>query len=214
MSKRYFCEYTTPENFDDMIMMSDGVSLCSLVFKNLPDVTKKFKCAAGREKENLSEEGHAVLLKNVSGSEKEKREDLEIFEQTRKWLDIYFGGKNPDFLPSLSPGIRTEFCARVSEIMQDDNLRRNRKKDSRRKRYKKNVRAGGGRRGRIKPRVHNNPVSPRSRRKRQAYGLRRRNKKQNRAFKARRHKQYSPISRLSLNIGVKLCFFVILGKKP
>ncbi len=119
MSKRYFCEYTTPENFDDMIMMSDGVSLCSLVFKNLPDVTKKFKCAAGREKENLSEEGHAVLLKNVSGSEKAKREDLEIFEQTRKWLDIYFGGKNPDFLPSLSPGIRTEFCARVSEIMKE-----------------------------------------------------------------------------------------------
>ena len=119
MSKRYFCEYTTPENFDDMIMMSDGVSLCSLVFKNSPDVTKKFKCAAGREKDNLSEEGHAVLLKNVSGSEKEKREDLEIFEQTRKWLDIYFGGKNPDFLPSLSPGIRTEFCARVSEIMKE-----------------------------------------------------------------------------------------------
>lgn len=119
MSKRYFCEYTTPENFDDMIMMSDGVSLCSLVFKNSPDVTKAFKCAAGREKENLSEEGHAVLLKNVSGFEKEKREDLEIFEQTRKWLDIYFGGKNPDFLPSLSPGIRTDFCARVSEIMKE-----------------------------------------------------------------------------------------------
>ena len=119
MSKRYFCEYTTPENFDDIIMVSDGVSLCSLVFKNSPDVTKAFKCAAGREKENLSEEGHAVLLKNVSGSEKEKREDLEIFEQTRKWLDIYFGGKNPDFLPSLSPGIRTEFCARVSEIMKE-----------------------------------------------------------------------------------------------
>lgn len=119
MSKRYFCEYTTPENFDDMIMMSDGVSLCSLVFKNSPDVTKAFKRAAEREKENLSEEGHAVLLKNVSGSETEKREDLEIFEQTREWLDIYFGGKNPDFLPSLSPGIRTEFCARVSEIMKE-----------------------------------------------------------------------------------------------
>lgn len=119
MSKRYFCEYTTPENFDDMIMMSDGVSLCSLVFKNSPDVTKAFKCAAGRENENLSEEENAVLLKNVSGSETEKREDLEIFEQTRKWLDIYFGGKNPDFLPSLSPGIRTDFCTRVSEIMKE-----------------------------------------------------------------------------------------------
>ena len=119
MGEKYFCEYVTPNEFDDIIMVSDGVSLCSLVFKNSPDVTKAFKCAAGREKENLSEEGHAVLLKNVSGSETEKRDDLEIFEQTRKWLDIYFGGKNPDFLPSLSPGIRTYFCARVSEIMKE-----------------------------------------------------------------------------------------------
>ena len=99
MSKRYFCEYTTPENFDDMIMVSDGVSLCSLVFKNSPDVTKAFERAAGREKE--------------------ERDDLEIFARTREWLDIYFSGKNPDFLPSLSPGIRTEFCARVSEIMKE-----------------------------------------------------------------------------------------------
>ena len=99
MSKRYFCEYTTPENFDDMIMVSDGVSLCSLVFKNSPDVAKAFERAAGREKEEC--------------------DDLEIFARTREWLDIYFGGKNPDFLPTLSPVIRTEFCARVSEIMKE-----------------------------------------------------------------------------------------------
>ena len=66
MSKMYFCEYTTPENFDDMIMVSDGVSLCSLVFKNSPDVTKAFERAAGREKENVTEEGRGVLLKSRS----------------------------------------------------------------------------------------------------------------------------------------------------
>ena len=123
MSKRYFCEYTTPENFDDMIMVSDGVSLCSLVFKNSPDVTKAFERAAGREKENVSEEGRGVLLKSRSENclekELEKCDNLEIFARTREWLDIYFSGKNPDFLPSLSPGIRTEFCARVSEIMKE-----------------------------------------------------------------------------------------------
>ena len=115
MSKRYFCEYTTPENFDDMIMVSDGVSLCSLVFKNSPDVTKAFERAAGREKENVSEKKSGSLLKNVSGCKTEKCDDLEIFARTREWLDIYFSGKNPDFLP----GIRTEFCARVSEIMKE-----------------------------------------------------------------------------------------------
>lgn len=123
MSKRYFCEYVTPENFDDMIMVSDGVSLCSLVFKNSPDTMKAFMCAAGREKENVSEEGRGVLLKSRSENclekELEKCDDLEIFARTREWLDIYFGGKNPDFLPLLSPGIRTEFCARVSEIMKE-----------------------------------------------------------------------------------------------
>lgn len=28
--------------------------------------------------------------------------DLAIFDQTRKWLDIYFSGKKPDFTPPLS----------------------------------------------------------------------------------------------------------------
>jgi methylated-DNA-[protein]-cysteine S-methyltransferase len=28
--------------------------------------------------------------------------DLSIFEQARQWLDIYFGGENPDFTPPLS----------------------------------------------------------------------------------------------------------------
>ena len=90
MSKRYFCEYVTPENFDDMIMVSDGVSLCSLVFKNSPDTMKAFMCAAGREKENVSEEGRGVLLKSRSENclekELEKCDDLEIFARTREWI--------------------------------------------------------------------------------------------------------------------------------
>ena len=99
MPKRYFCEYATPENFDDMIMVSDGVALCALVFKNSPDTMKAFMCAAG--------------------CETEKCVDLEIFVRTREWLDIYFSGGIPDFTPALAPDLRTEFCARVSEIMKE-----------------------------------------------------------------------------------------------
>ena len=31
-----------------------------------------------------------------------REETLPIFEETAKWLDIYFSGKNPDFTPALS----------------------------------------------------------------------------------------------------------------
>lgn len=31
----------------------------------------------------------------------EERDDLNVFETTRRWLDIYFGGKNPDFMPPI-----------------------------------------------------------------------------------------------------------------
>lgn len=30
-----------------------------------------------------------------------KQKNLPVFEQTAKWLDIYFSGKNPDFTPPL-----------------------------------------------------------------------------------------------------------------
>ena len=31
----------------------------------------------------------------------EERQDLEIFAETRRWLDVYFNGRNPDFLPNI-----------------------------------------------------------------------------------------------------------------
>lgn len=30
-----------------------------------------------------------------------EQKNLPVFEQTAKWLDIYFSGKNPDFMPPL-----------------------------------------------------------------------------------------------------------------
>ena len=42
--------------------------------------------------------------------------DIPVFEQTRKWLDIYFSGKAPDFTPPLNMKT-TEFRKSVWEIM-------------------------------------------------------------------------------------------------
>ena len=42
--------------------------------------------------------------------------DIPVFEQTRKWLDIYFSGKAPDFTPPLLMKT-TEFRKSVWEIM-------------------------------------------------------------------------------------------------
>ena len=30
-----------------------------------------------------------------------KTKDLSIFDETKKWLDIYFSGKEPDFMPEI-----------------------------------------------------------------------------------------------------------------
>lgn len=39
-----------------------------------------------------------VLPKNS-----EEHPDLPVFLQTRKWLDVYFSGQEPDFIPQLLP---------------------------------------------------------------------------------------------------------------
>lgn len=46
-----------------------------------------------------------------------EEKDLPVFEQTKKWLDIYFSGKAPDFTPPLDMGGISPFRKRVWEIM-------------------------------------------------------------------------------------------------
>ena len=48
--------------------------------------------------------------------EKHKEKALPIFEQTKKWLDIYFSGKEPDFTPPLNMKT-TQFRKAVWKIM-------------------------------------------------------------------------------------------------
>ena len=46
----------------------------------------------------------------------EERDNLPIFEETRRWLDIYYSGGIPDFTPALA--MRTsDFRRRVLEIL-------------------------------------------------------------------------------------------------
>ncbi|MDO4268555.1 MAG: methylated-DNA--[protein]-cysteine S-methyltransferase [Eubacteriales bacterium] len=47
---------------------------------------------------------------------KYEKKQLPVFEQTIRWLDIYFGGKAPDFTPPLCMET-TPFRKRVWEIM-------------------------------------------------------------------------------------------------
>ena len=50
-------------------------------------------------------DGQKYFGSTLTGEEEEK--DLVVFDQTRKWLDLYFGGKKPDFVPKL--GLKTTF---------------------------------------------------------------------------------------------------------
>ncbi|MBQ8476827.1 methylated-DNA--[bacterium] len=46
-----------------------------------------------------------------------RRQDLEIFKQTKKWLDIYFKGQEPDFVPKIHQ-TGTQFQKEVWEILK------------------------------------------------------------------------------------------------
>ena len=83
--------YKTPKEFSDMIMNSDGEYLTGLWFENSRDSSKhKIDC---------------------------EEKELEIFKKTSKWLDIYFGGKVPNFKPKYKIENLTPFRQEVIGIM-------------------------------------------------------------------------------------------------
>lgn len=47
-------------------------------------------------------EAEKIKADSEKNSANDSDEDLPVFEQARKWLDLYFAGENPDFLPELS----------------------------------------------------------------------------------------------------------------
>lgn len=59
------------------------------------------------------EDSNDSIKHNVDCEEK----DLKIFDETIKWLDIYFSGKNPDFIPKYKIENITPFRKQVIDIM-------------------------------------------------------------------------------------------------
>lgn len=83
--------YQTPDGFDDMRMNSDGKALTGLWFVGSGDASK-----------------------HILGCEER---NLPIFQKTGEWLDIYFSGKNPEFIPEYKINHLTPFRQEVIDIM-------------------------------------------------------------------------------------------------
>lgn len=87
----YICKYVSP--LGGMTLASDGKNLTGLWF----DGQKYFAAALPAQYEER---------------------ELQVFAQTKRWLDIYFTGKEPCFTPPLSMGGVSPFRKRVWEIMR------------------------------------------------------------------------------------------------
>lgn len=85
------CSYRTPDGFTDLIMTSDGDSLTGLNFIGSKDATHQ----------QLACEEH----------------ELPIFRKTRRWLDVYFSGRQPDFTPPYTLCDLTPFRQDVVDEM-------------------------------------------------------------------------------------------------
>lgn len=83
--------YKSPDGFDDMLMNSDGEYLTGLWFIGSKDSSK-----------------------HIMNCEKK---ELPIFQETCKWLDIYFSGKTPNFIPKYKVKNLTPFRQEVISIM-------------------------------------------------------------------------------------------------
>ena len=86
---QYTAHYASP--FGSITLASDGTSLVGLWF----DGQKYF----------------ADTLEN-----EHKQKSLPVFEEARRWLDTYFSGKEPGFLPPLAPKA-TPFRKKVWNIL-------------------------------------------------------------------------------------------------
>lgn len=80
----------TPAGFGDIWMSSDGEALTGLWFEG-----------------SRNRPTHALDCKEC---------DLPVFRETRRWLDIYFSGRQPDFTPPYRIDGLTPFRRDVTEL--------------------------------------------------------------------------------------------------
>lgn len=83
--------YSTPKDFDDIILTSNGQALTGLYFAGAKDTSE-----------------HALKT-----AEKTSRP----FQESIDWLDAYFAGENPQFIPKFRLQDPTSFRQEVVEIM-------------------------------------------------------------------------------------------------
>lgn len=89
---KYISTYSSP--LGKMFMASaDGEALCGLWFEEQKYVPQNLASA-------------------------QLCDSLRLFEQSRHWLDIYFNGENPDFMPPLKPE-GTPFRQKVWKLLLD-----------------------------------------------------------------------------------------------
>lgn len=96
-------------------MVSDGEALTGLWIEG----QKYAQAALGDTYREIQEGVGETRYKDVKRDAFDvanKDRDLQIFKDTTRWLDIYFSGKNPDFMPPLKLN-GTEFQKEVWEIL-------------------------------------------------------------------------------------------------
>lgn len=94
VKSEYYFIYHTPNNFDNLVMLSDGENLNGLYFLE-----------SERQKEKIKE--------------KYINKDLSIFISVQKWLDMYFSGVNPNFTPQISNYYSSSFQKEVLDITKE-----------------------------------------------------------------------------------------------
>lgn len=87
----YKWKYTTPDGFSDMIMYSDGTDLTGLSFIH----------SSNKQKHDENAEDRLI----------------DVFRETIHWLDIYFSGQEPDFVPPYKINGLTDFRKEVVDEM-------------------------------------------------------------------------------------------------
>lgn len=91
-------------------------SLTGLYFENqkeFKDFEEKGEIKNFYEKEDYNE---IEKINNISENNKKNFSENKIFEETKKWLDIYFSGEEPKFTPEIKLK-GTEFRKDVWEIL-------------------------------------------------------------------------------------------------
>lgn len=86
----YTSHYASP--LGGMTLVSDGTALVGLYF-----------------------DGQKYAAEGLDAKRTQK--NLPIFEEARRWLDVYFSGRKPDFMPVLAPH-GTAFQQSVWEILR------------------------------------------------------------------------------------------------